>query len=152
MGSVLQSRLKLHLLLLFVLKQLPIILRMAFLVKYIAFVVAFLSAAKLGESIDLNLVDVTDADSVQAYVDMVRANACESFDPTIPDHMAAVEDDAATLAHLLQLHYHGDNIEICTPKEGDRILISGTVVALGAWGAKAAGSAAIGWGINKWFG
>ena len=113
---------------------------------------------------------------------IVRANACESFDPTIPDHMAAVEDDAATLAHLLQLRkypdaltnssyskffcvknvvtntkyiypdYHGDNIEICTPKEGDRIIISGSLVALGAWGAKAAGSAAIGWGINKWFG
>jgi len=48
---------------------------MAFLVKYIAFVVAFLSAAKLGESIDLNLVDVTDADSVQAYVDMGRCKA-----------------------------------------------------------------------------
>ena len=45
---------------------------MAFLVKYIAFVVAFLSAAKLGESIELDLVDVTDADSVQAYADMGR--------------------------------------------------------------------------------
>ena len=48
--------------------------------------------------------------------------------------------------------YHGDNIEICTPKEGDRIIISGSLVALGAWAGKAAGSAAIGWGINKWFG
>ena len=48
---------------------------MAFLVKYIAFVVAFLSAAKLGEGIDLNLVDVTDADSAQAYVDMGRCKA-----------------------------------------------------------------------------
>ena len=45
---------------------------MAFLVKYIAFAVAFLSAAKLGKSIELELVDVTDADSVQAYADMGR--------------------------------------------------------------------------------
>ena len=48
---------------------------MAFLVKYIAFVVAFLSAAKLGESIDLKLVDASDADSVQAYADLGRWKA-----------------------------------------------------------------------------
>ena len=52
--------------------QFSITLKMAFLVKYIAFAVAFLSAAKLGESIELDLVDVTDADSVQAYADMGR--------------------------------------------------------------------------------
>ena len=45
---------------------------MAFLVKYIAFAVVFLSAANLGEGIELELVDVTDADSVQAYADMGR--------------------------------------------------------------------------------
>ena len=45
---------------------------MAFLVKYVAFAVAFLSAANLGEGIKLDLVDVTDADSIQAYADMGR--------------------------------------------------------------------------------
>ena len=45
---------------------------MAFLVKYIAFVVAFLSAAKLGEGVNLQLVDPTDAESIQAYADLGR--------------------------------------------------------------------------------
>ena len=48
---------------------------MAYLVKYLAFVAAFLSAAKLGESIDLKLVDASDADSVQAYADLGRWKA-----------------------------------------------------------------------------
>ena len=43
---------------------------MAFLVKYIAFVVAFLSVAKLGEGIELQLVDPTDAESIQAFADL----------------------------------------------------------------------------------
>ena len=45
---------------------------MAFLIKYIAFVVAFLSAAKLVESVELKLVDDSDADAVQAYADLRR--------------------------------------------------------------------------------
>ena len=45
---------------------------MAFLIKYIAFVVAFLSAAKLVESVELKLVDDSDADAVQAYADLGR--------------------------------------------------------------------------------
>ena len=48
---------------------------MAFLVKYIAFVVAFLSATELAESIELKLFDVTDADSVQEYADLGRWKA-----------------------------------------------------------------------------
>ena len=48
---------------------------MAFLIKYIAFVVAFLSAAKLVESVELKLVDDSDADAVQAYADLGRWNA-----------------------------------------------------------------------------
>ena len=43
---------------------------MAFLVKYIAFVFAFLSVAKLGEGIELQLVDPTDAESIQAFADL----------------------------------------------------------------------------------
>ena len=45
---------------------------MVFFVKYIALVVAFLSAAKLGESINLKLVDPTDAKSIQEYADLGR--------------------------------------------------------------------------------
>ena len=48
---------------------------MAFLVKYLAFVVAFLSAAKLGEGIDVKQVDPTDAESIQEYADMGRWKA-----------------------------------------------------------------------------
>ena len=48
---------------------------MAFLVKYLAFVVAFLSAAKLGEGINVKLVDPTDAKAVQKYADMGRWKA-----------------------------------------------------------------------------
>ena len=48
---------------------------MAFLVKYIAFVVAVLSAAKLGEGIGLQQVDPTDAKAVQNYADMGRWKA-----------------------------------------------------------------------------
>ena len=48
---------------------------MAYVVKYLAFVSAFLSAAELGESIDLKLVDASDADSVQAYADLGRWKA-----------------------------------------------------------------------------
>ena len=48
---------------------------MAFLIKYIAFVVALLSAAKLVESVELKLVDDSDADAVQAYADLGRETA-----------------------------------------------------------------------------
>ena len=48
---------------------------MAFLVKYLALVVAFLSAAKLGESINVKLVDPTDEESIQEYADMGRWKA-----------------------------------------------------------------------------
>ena len=48
---------------------------MAFLVKYIAFVVAFLSATKLVESVELKLVDDSDADAVQAYAALRRWKA-----------------------------------------------------------------------------
>jgi len=113
---------------------------MAFLVKYIAFAVAFLSAANLGEGIELELVDVTDADSVQAYADMVKVNDCETFNPLNPDHMAEIGDDATTLAHLLQVHYGGNNVEICTHKDGDRGFFS-SLVALGS-------SFAFGWWLG----
>jgi len=93
---------------------------MAFLVKYLAFVVAFLSAAKLGEGINVKLVDPTDAESIQEYADLVKKDHCESFDPLDSSHMDAIGDDATTLARLLTLHYQGDNIDICAPKEEDR--------------------------------
>jgi len=93
---------------------------MAFLVKYLAFVVAFLSAAKLGEGINVKLVDPTNAESIQEYADLVKKDVCESFDPLNSSHMDAIGDDATTLARLLTVHYQGDNIDICTPKEEDR--------------------------------
>jgi len=90
------------------------------LVKYLAFVVAFLSAAKLGEGINVKLVDPTNAESIQEYADLVKKDVCESFDPLNSSHMDAIGDDATTLARLLKLHYQGDNIEICAVKEEDR--------------------------------
>ena len=48
---------------------------MAFLVKYLAFVVAFLSAAKLGEGINVTLVNPTNAESIQDYADLGRWKA-----------------------------------------------------------------------------
>jgi len=93
---------------------------MAFLVKYLAFVVAFLSAAKLGEGINVKLVDPTNAESIQEYADLVKKDHCVSFDPLDSSHMDAIGDDATTLARLLKLHYQGDNIEICAVKEEDR--------------------------------
>merc|ERR1712141_720123 len=96
-------------------KVFPINLRMAFLVKYLAFVVAFLSAAKLGECINVKLVDPTNAESIQEYADLVKKDVCESFDPLNSSHMDAIGDDATTLARLLTVHYQGDNIDICTP-------------------------------------
>jgi len=90
------------------------------LVKYLAFVVAFLSAAKLGEGINVKLVDPTNAESIQEYADLVKKDHCESFDPLDSSHMDAIGDDATTLARLLTLHYQGDNIEICASKEKDR--------------------------------
>jgi len=103
---------------------------MAFLVKYIAFVVAVLSAAKLGEGIGLQQVDPTDAKAVQNYADMVKKGHCETFSPLKSTHMDAIGDckrrkgckkTANTLAQLLTAKYLGDNIEICKPsKEEDR--------------------------------
>merc|ERR1712242_375279 len=100
--------------------QFPINLRMAFLVKYLAFVVAFLSAAKLGEGINVKLVDPTNAESIQEYADLVKKDHCVSFDPLDSSHMDAIGNNATTLARLLTLHYQGDNIDICAPKEEDR--------------------------------
>ena len=104
---------------------------MAFLVKYLAFVVAFLSAAKLGEGINVKLVDPTNAESIQEYADLgrwkahindftlhlgrkdvnayiqlfisfpVKQDVCESFDPLNSSHMDAIGDDATTLARML---------------------------------------------------
>ena len=48
---------------------------MVFFVKYIALVVAFLSAAKLGEGINVKLVDPTNAESIQEYADLGRWKA-----------------------------------------------------------------------------
>ena len=48
---------------------------MAFLVKYLAFVVAFLSAAKLGEGINVTQVNPTNAKSIQEYADLGRWKA-----------------------------------------------------------------------------
>jgi len=93
---------------------------MAFLVKYLAFVVAFLSAAKLGEGIDVKQVDPTDAESIQEYADMVKESRCERFDPQESSHMDAIGDDAPTLARLLTLHHQGDTFEICASNEEDR--------------------------------
>jgi len=104
---------------------------MAFLVKYIAFVVAVLSAAKLGEGIKQGIiqVDPSDAKSVQKYADLVKQGHCETFDPTKSTHMDAIgnckrrkgcKKTANTLAQLLTAKYLGDNIEICAPKEEDR--------------------------------
>ena len=47
--------------------------------------------------------------------------------------------------------YGGNNIEICTHKDGDRAWFT-TLVALGAWGATTAASEAIGWAVNNWLG
>jgi len=104
---------------------------MAFLVKYIAFVVAVLSAAKLGEGIKQGIiqVDPSDAKSVQKYADLVKQGHCESFNPTKSTHMDAIGDckrrrgckkTANTLAQLLTAQYLGDNIEMCVSKEEDR--------------------------------
>jgi len=92
---------------------------MAFLVKYLAFVVAFLSAAKLGEGINVKLVDPTNAESIQEYADLVKKAHCEIFDPH-SSHMDAIGDDAPTLARLLTLHHQGDTFEICASNEEDR--------------------------------
>jgi len=128
-------------------------LNMAFLVKYIAFVVAFLSAAKLGESIDLKLVDASDADSVQAYADLVKKDICETFDPSNDEHMTAIGDDVATLKHLLTVYYMGDSIEICEPKEGDRILFTGPLlIAIGKAAALAALGGVVSGLVGSWFG
>jgi len=110
---------------------------MAFLVKYLAFVVAFLSAAKLGEGINVKLVDPTNAESIQEYADLVKKDVCESFDPLNSSHMDAIGDDATTLARLLKLHYQGDNIEICAVKEEDRW---GNWKSDLTWGVKTAAS------------
>jgi len=132
-------------------KFFPINLRMAFLVKYIAFVVAFLSAAKSGEGIKMKLVDPTDAKSIQEYADLVKQEVCESFNPLNSTHMDAIGDcksrkrckkSATTLARLLQAQHLGDNIDICTPKVGDRWSIKGKIsgsqiVAIGAVAIKA---------------
>jgi len=100
------------------------------LVKYIAFVVAVLSAAKLGEGIGLQQVDPTDAKAVQNYADMVKKGHCETFSPLKSTHMDAIgngnrrkglKKTANTLAQLLTAKYLGDNIEIWKPsKEEDR--------------------------------
>merc|ERR1712203_183292 len=87
--------------------------------KYLAFVVAFLSAAKLGEGINVTQVNPTNAESIQEYADLVKKAHCEIFDPH-SSHMDAIGDDATTLKRLLKLHYQGDNIEICAVKEEDR--------------------------------
>merc|ERR1712080_760179 len=93
---------------------------MGFLAKYIAIVLAFLSVAKLGESMKIKIVDATDADSVQDYADVVKQSVSEGFDPMNTEHLAAVGKDAETLEHLLQLSFQGCNMEMCEPKEGDR--------------------------------
>merc|ERR1711910_92675 len=116
--------------------QFPIKLRMAFLVKYLAFVVAFLSAANLGEGINVTLVNPTNAESIQEYADLVKKAHCEIFDPH-SSHMDAIGDDATTLARLLKLHYQGDNIEICAVKEEDRW---GNWKSDLTWGVKTAAS------------
>merc|ERR1711936_1094223 len=137
-------------------KFFPINLRMAFLVKFIAFVVAFLSAAKSGEGIKMKLVDPTDAKSIQEYADLVKQEVCESFNPLNSTHMDAIGDcksrkrckkSAATLAKLLQAQHLGDNIDICTPKVADRWSIknkisAGQIVAIGAVALKTAAFAA----------
>jgi len=92
---------------------------MAFLVKYLAFVVAFLSAAKLGEGINVTQVNPTNAESIQEYADLVKKAHCEIFDPH-SSHMDAIGDDAPTLARLLTLHHQGDTFEICASNEEDR--------------------------------
>merc|ERR1711936_926240 len=112
-------------------KVFPINLRMAFLVKYLAFVVAFLSAAKLGEGIDVKQVDPTDAESIQEYADMVKESRCERFDPLESSHMDAIGDDAPTLARLLTLHHQGDTFEICASNEEDRWSSWKTVCSIG---------------------
>merc|ERR1711997_711399 len=106
------------------------------LVKYLAFVVAFLSAAKLGEGINVTQVNPTNAESIQEYADLVKKAHCEIFDPH-SSHMDAIGDDATTLARLLKLHYQGDNIEICAVKEEDRW---GNWKSDITWGVKTAAS------------
>merc|ERR1712062_595538 len=93
------------------------------------------SAVKLGEGINVKLVDPTDAESIQEYADLVKQDVCESFDPLNSSHMDAIGDNATTLARLLTVHYQGDNIEICTPKEEDR---------WGSWSSTATQIVAIG--------
>merc|ERR1712038_1785263 len=94
--------------------------RMAFLVKYIAFVAAFLSATQLACSTELKIVDASDAMSVKAYADLVGKENCVPFDPLDTSLIDSSGLDADTLYKLLVLRHKGALPEVCVPKEGDR--------------------------------
>merc|ERR1712061_70683 len=106
-------------------------IKMAFLVKYIAFVAAILSATQLAESSPIKMVDATDPKAVQDYAEFVSHEHCVPFDPLDTDLLDAKALDAETLYQLLVLKHSGALLETCVPKEGDRIIISGTAVVTG---------------------
>merc|ERR1712038_1426440 len=108
--------------------------RMAFLVKYIAFVAAFLSATQLVNSTELKVVHATDVMALKDYADYVEKEDCSPFDPLDTSLIDASALDAASLYQLLVLRHTGALIEVCTPKAGSRYeedrLFFSTIVAL----------------------
>jgi len=65
-----------------------------------------------------------------------------------------VGEDTETLAHLLQAYFQGFGIEWCEPKEANRLVITGTLVALGTTAAScgvvnAAVSAGTTWALDQ---
>jgi len=98
---------------------------MAFLVKYMAFFGAFLSATQLASSTDVKIIDASDPKSAKDYLSMVEENDCHAFDPFDTSLIDASALDAATLYQLFVLRSSGSLIEYCVPKAGeDRILVS----------------------------
>ena len=56
------------------------------------------------------------------------------------------------IPNYVYLDYMGDSIEICEPKEGDRIFFSGALVAIGKRFGKAIGKAAVSGAVSGWVG
>merc|ERR1711994_339423 len=96
--------------------------KMAFLVKYIAFVATFLSAcsSSSADPPEFMMVDASNVASVKEYADFVAKEDCFPFDPLDTSLIDASGLDADTLYKLLVLRHTGSLIEVCIPKDGDR--------------------------------
>jgi len=94
---------------------------MAVLVKYITFVVVFLSATQLACSTEVKLFDASDVNAVKEYADFVARENCSPFDPIDKSVMDASALDADTLYRLLVLRHTGTLLEVCVPKESERL-------------------------------